>query len=499
MKKYLLFLMIFCGLYSSKVIKGDEKPNLIFILVDDLGKEWIGCYGAENIKTPNIDKLADAGIKFNKAYSMPQCTPTRIALLTGQYPYKNGWIDHFDVPRWGHEARFDPHINPSYAKELKKVGYKTCIAGKWQINDFRIEPQATVNAGFDEYCMWTGAEGGNDLNKTGSRYWDPYIHTKAGSKTYKGQFGPDIFSDFIIDFMTMNIKDPMCIYYPMVLTHTPFVHTPHKPNAKTTIEKHMAMVEYTDYILGNIVDAIEKLKLSDNTYLIFTTDNGTAVKVIGKRNGQFIRGGKVHLTENGINAPFIVKIPKNNKSLESEALVDFTDIYPTFLDLAGVKISEDVEIEGKSFGDVLTQESETGLRNWSLSMGCHPAQIDDKGNVRNFNVFRDRIFRDQQYKIYVDTSKTIYRIYDMEKDPFESTNLISAKGEIPAVKAKYEKILELLPNADNQPSYKKLGKSFYDIPVKKLNSMSEKDHLTKGNMSLPATEAEYKLQWEDSN
>ena len=133
MKLRYIFLFIFYASFmnSCQSTKNQTKPNFIFILVDDLGKEWISCYGAENIRTPMIDKLASSGIKFNKTYSMPQCTPTRIALLTGQYPYQNGWIDHFDVPRWGHEARFDPFNNPVFAKELKKVGYKTCIAGKW--------------------------------------------------------------------------------------------------------------------------------------------------------------------------------------------------------------------------------------------------------------------------------------------------------------------------------------------------------------------------------
>ena len=116
-----------------------EKPNIIFILIDDLGKEWINCYGGEDIETPNIDKLAATGMKFNHAYSMPQCTPSRACFMSGQYPYHNGWVNHWDSPRWG-VGYYDWKRNPSIAAAMKSAGYNTSIAGKWQLNDFRLQP-----------------------------------------------------------------------------------------------------------------------------------------------------------------------------------------------------------------------------------------------------------------------------------------------------------------------------------------------------------------------
>lgn len=110
----------------------ESRPNVLLILVDDLGKEWIECYGAQNISLPNITKLSEQSIIFNRAYSMPQSTPSRVALMTGQYPCNNGWVNHYDVPRWGHGAHFDVDLNPSFPLTLKKSGYRTCIAGKWQ-------------------------------------------------------------------------------------------------------------------------------------------------------------------------------------------------------------------------------------------------------------------------------------------------------------------------------------------------------------------------------
>lgn len=484
-------LLLCIGNVAYSIPSKAEKPNLIFVLVDDLGKEWISCYGAEDIQTPQIDKIAEKGVKFNKVYSMPQCTPSRVALMTGQYPYENGWVDHFDVPRWGHQVRFDPEMNPVFAKELRKAGYKTCVAGKWQISDFRIEPEAMVSAGFDEYCMWTGGEGGTNEKKSNKRYWDPYIHTKAGSKTYEGKFGPDIFSDFIIDFMKENKDDPMCIYYPMVLTHTPFVHTPHEPNAKTPIEKHRAMVRYTDFIMGKLVAAIDDLGLGENTYLIFTTDNGTAGSVIGKKAGHYIRGGKASLTQSGIDAPFIAKVPNTAKpGRESDALIDFTDIFPTFLELAGIKYGGEYPINGKSFASVLKGNKEKSLRDWTLSMGSHPASLDENGWVRSYRDFRDRAFRDEQFKIYVDTNRKVYRIFDLENDPYEQVNLIDETEKVKHIVKKYNKILSVIPTEDNDPKYAKSGKSYYDIPSEKLNKMSKSGH-AKPNMKPLETEESY--------
>jgi len=127
----------------SKAAKKNLRPNIIFIMVDDLGKEWISCYGAEDIETPNLDKLARTGMRFENAYSMPQCTPSRATLLTGQYPWRTGWVNHWDVPRWG-AGYFDWKLreNMTFARIMKTAGYATAAVGKWQINDFRVTPDA---------------------------------------------------------------------------------------------------------------------------------------------------------------------------------------------------------------------------------------------------------------------------------------------------------------------------------------------------------------------
>lgn len=453
--------------------KAAPKPNILFILLDDLGKEWLNVYGSDYIETPEIDKLAATGMKFNNAYSMPQCTPSRIALLTGQYPFRNGWINHYDVPRWGHGGRFDPDKYPGFAKLLQKAGYVTCIAGKWQINDFRLEPNILNEAGFDEYCMWTGAEGGNEI-PSGERYWNPYIHTKEGSRTYKGQFGEDIFSDFIIDFMKRHKDMPMLMYYPMCLPHTPFTTTPAEPDVPQEYMHH-AMVRYTDFILGKLVKALDNLNIRNNTIIIWTTDNGTVNSLTGARFNNPVQGGKTFLTENGINAPFIVNCPGLvPEGVETDALVDFTDFLPTFAELAHIKPDTGFIYDGRSFASLILGKTSESQRNWALAMGSHPAGIENGRIANSFN-YRDRVILDRQYKVYVDTLGQIYEMVDLKNDFYEVNNLIKEENsDIKNALVKFKSVLSELPSYDANPYYEKLENSIFDIPLDELLDMSNK-------------------------
>ncbi len=461
-----------------------EQPNVLFILVDDLGKEWISAYGADSVRTPAIDRLAQEGILFTNAYSMPQCTPSRITFLTGKYPYNHGWVNHFDVPRWGHGARFDPERNTTVINLLKDNGYQTCAAGKWQINDFRLEPDAMEKAGFDDYFMWTGVEGGNEAVSQ-NRYWDPYIHDKAGSRVYPGSFGPDLFTGHILTFMRKNRDKPMFIYYPMVLTHGPLTTTPAEPDVKSDPAKHQAMVRYTDFLVGSLLNELDSLHIREKTYVFFVTDNGTASNIIGSRDSRAIRGGKTYLTENGVNAPLIISCPgKIPEGERSDVLVDFTDFFPTILELCGTGSTDPVD--GRSFSSVLRNNEQTGQRDWILAMGSHSGKIGDNDRMENWYTYRDRVLRDRKFKVYIDTSGSVNRIFNLEQDPFEEFNLIrSADPEVDSVLTIYEAVIGQLPDTDNQPDYEKLDTAIYNIPPVELEE-SHRQTLGKSNMAPPA-------------
>lgn len=429
-----------------------DRPNIIFIMVDDLGKEWISHYGAEGIQTPNIDKLAERGMTFENAWCMPQCTPTRVTLLTGQYPFRHGWTNHWDVPRWGAGAHFDPSMNPSFPRVLREAGYKTAAAGKWQIDDFRVEPKAMDEAGFDQWCMWTGYETG--VKASANRYANPYLATNSESKTHEGKYGPDVFCDFLIDFMRENKNEPMFLYYPMVLTHSPFDPTPDNPNPKDKQEAFAAMVRYTDKLVGKLIDELVALSIRDNTYFIFTTDNGTG-GITNKRLGQMVRGSKTKMIEAGTAMPFIVAGPGVKPGTRTDALMDFSDLAPTFAELAGAKLDEQYTYDGKSFAPLLKGLTDDSARQWILSMGGHPAKLRD-GRVVPKDLYDERVLRDKRYKVWVNAAGEMTRLHDMLEDPWEKANLLDAAREtteqVKAI-AKFYAVLEGFPDEDAAPKY----------------------------------------------
>ena len=440
---------------------GGDKPNILFIMLDDLGPEWVSCYGAEDIETPNADKLALEGMRFLNAYSMPKCTPTRATLMTGQYPFRHGWVNHWDVPRWGAGCHFDWRHYTMFSHVMKSAGYTTAVAGKWQVNDFRVTPDAMVKHGFDDYCMWTGYETGNP--PSGERYWDPYLHTNRGSKTYKGQFSEDIFTDFLLDFMRRNKAKPMMMYYPMCLPHGPVTTTPLEPNAKSNKDQFKAMVRYCDFLLGKLVRGIDDLGIRENTIVIWTTDNGTAGSETGRMNGRAVKGGKGEISENGCGAPFIVNCPgRVPGGVVTDALTDFTDMLPTFAELGGAKVPDDTVIDGHSIAKFILGETDDTSRQWIMAMGGGTAKLTDEGVIPAVE-YADRVIRDKRYKLWVENGKST-RLFDMVKDPGEENNLIdSSNRKVVAARKKLQAAVKTFGKKDAAPKYDPTPPRKWDI------------------------------------
>jgi arylsulfatase A-like enzyme len=454
MTRLVLLISLICCLIFVVNVRGAgvEKPNIIFIMVDDLGKDWISCYGADDIQTPHIDRLAAGGMKFHNAWSMPQCTPTRVTLLTGQYPWRTGWVNHWDVPRWG-VGYFDWDRYTTFATVMKSAGYTTAIAGKWQINDFRVEPKALEKHGFDDWCVWTGYETQNP--PSAERYWDPYIHTRDGSRTYEGQFGPDVYCDFLIEFLRTHRDQPMMVYFPMALTHGPLVHTPHAPDVVEKFAKHKAMVRYTDHLVGRLVGALEDLQIRQRTIVVFSTDNGTSGGVRGTIKGVRPSGGKASKFEGGVCEPFIVNGPGLVPAgVETQALVDFSDLLPTFAELGGAALPDAV-LDGKSCAPLILGQADDSPRTWIMAMG-HGAAVLDAQGVRGKYDYTDRVVRDRRFKVWVNTDKQIEAIYDLQGDPLEQNNLLGSDDrQITAALARLQTVVDCTPDRDARPQYRK--------------------------------------------
>ncbi len=358
MKKLILLLLLLCGNAEAA-----RKPNIIFIMVDDMGRDWVSCYGAAH-PTPHIDKLAKEGVRYETAWCTPICTPTRVTLLTGQYPFRHGWVQHYDVPRWG-GAGLRPDRFTTFARVLRDAGYATVIGGKWQINHLGKQRDILKQHGFDEHCVWPGVEEGRP--ETRERFWDGFLVTngKRGNVPY----GPDAINQFLIDFMKRHKEKPFLLYYPMLLTHGPHTVTPFN-REKAPVGKpalYAGNVTYMDHQVGILVAAVADLGLKARPLLVFTGANGSASP--GKLQGEPYPKGKGRQADWGVHVPFVVRAPVLNKGgIVSRDLVDFTDLYPTFLELAGASAPEKVKLDGRSFVPSLRgSEDPFKKRSWIYS------------------------------------------------------------------------------------------------------------------------------------
>lgn len=344
-----------------------SKPNIIVILADDLGAGELSGYGHASHLTPVLDRLGREGVRFETCFTPPVCHPTRYLLMTGQYGCHNG-VYNFSGKRGGPE-RGDPRDNiahhQTFGQILKEAGYATAVAGKWQLSG--RQPTLIRECGFDEYCMWGYAQYYTDQDRPRveaagidfvSRYWHPSI-VRNGQwiPTTNDDYGEDLFTAFVCEFIQRKRNQPFFVYYPMCLPHSPWVSTPDTTRSAADKTKHSpgnlkANVEYIDKLVGRIVAQLEASGLRENTVIFFTGDNGTG------------GDGKSQATELGARVPMIVNGPGIVKRRGgTRELTDLSDVLPTIVELAGANLPRDRPIDGHSYADYLRGESER-TREW---------------------------------------------------------------------------------------------------------------------------------------
>lgn len=372
--------------------------GVILILADDVGIEAFGCYGGESYSTPRIDALAGEGMRFTEFHAQPLCTPSRVKLLTGRSNLRN--YRRFSV--------LDPD-ELTLADVLGQAGYTTAAVGKWQLHgaahygEWAGIGARPGEAGFDRWCLWQVEEG------RGHRYWEPWL--EVDGELRKGQptdYGPREFLAYAIQFLEEHRDEPFLLYYPMALVHAPFVPTPDSGASDPEDKQAMFadMVAEMDRTVGRLVDAIDRLGMSDETLVLFTSDNGTDRRIVSKYRGREVQGGKALPVDRGTHVPLIARwpgvVPANSTCSD---LMDLSDILPTLAELCAATVDPEVTLDGRSFAARLRGQPHQA-RNW-ISVYFNPRPGDPK--------FVPTLFvRDARFKLYEDG-----RFLDLASDPEE--------------------------------------------------------------------------------
>ncbi len=418
MKLLVFLLSSFVLLHSSF----SAQPNVVLIMVDDFGYECVTANGGESYQTPNLDKLAASGVRFENCHVQPLCTPTRVQLMTGRYNVRN-YINFGTLLR----------TETTFGNLMKSAGYATGICGKWQLGGEVDSPQ---HFGFEESCLW-------QQTRRPPRYANPGLEYNGVEKDFtQGEYGPTLVNDFALSFITKNKEKPFFLYYPMILTHNPFQPTPDSPDWDPTISsenkqqspKHFAdMTAYMDKLVGTVVAKLDELGIRDNTLLIVLGDNGTNSGITSRYQGTDYKGGKGSTTSHGTHVPLIVSWPVVMKQGRVSAdLVSSTDFLPTICAAAGVAVP--ATVDGVSFLPQL--KGEPGTPRDSLYTWYSPRQSQDM-TVREYTF-------DHRFKLY-----RTGQFYDLSTDEMEKQDLASSplSSEATAAKAKLQTALDHFKDA----------------------------------------------------
>jgi arylsulfatase A len=426
-----------------------DPPNVVFILVDDLGATDLGCAGSAYYETPNIDRLAAGGLRFTRAYSAcTVCSPTRAALLTGKYPARlrvTDWISghkrpkaKLRVPDWVMRL---PLEERTLAEALKGAGYATASVGKWHLGEPEFWPE---KHGFDLNV------GGSDRGQPGS-YFAPYkIPTLADGP--KGESLTERITEEAVRFIEAKRAGPFFLYLPHFTVHTPIQAKPEdvekykakaKPDAPHRNPAYAAMIESLDRSVGRIVDVLKRRGLTEQTLIVFTSDNGGLLPVTTNLG---LRAGKGSAYEGGVRVPAIASWPgRIAAGSTSDVAVITPDWFATICELAGVAAGD---VDGVSLAPLLLGKGAPAPRPlyWHYPHyhpgGATPYSAILEGERRLLEFFEDGRLE----------------LYDLKADPQEKNDVAAARPEeAKALRAKLEAWRTSLaaqlptPNPDYKP------------------------------------------------
>jgi arylsulfatase A-like enzyme len=457
MIRYFAIVLISSVISSGLLAQNESRPNVVFFLVDDLGWTDLGSFGSEFYETPNLDRLVKSGIKFTQAYTAsPVCSPTRASIMTGKYPSKMYNTDWFGAPQpdeihrhWTKNkplkpAHYDPNLalaEVTMAEAFKASGYATFFAGKWHLGE--EESHWPENQGFDVN------KGGNDKGapSTGNKYFAPYNNPRLENGP-EGEYLPERLAAETSQFIRENKSKPFFAMLSFYSVHTPLMTTkvleekylakraamnledkfePEGANKNRITQAHAiyaGMVEAMDQAVGKVLDEIEIQGLTENTIIVFFSDNGGLSTAEGSPTTNLpLRAGKGWLYEGGIRVPMILSwkgtVPAGE---EINTPVISNDFLPTFLDLSGNgKILETIpELDGKSLKKWLL-DPETAKDREALYWH-YPHYGNQGGNPGS-------VIREGDWKLIYFYESQKVELYNLKEDIGERNNLASSNSE----------------------------------------------------------------------
>ncbi len=418
---WIIFLSLI--LFSCEKNEKLKKPNFIIIFTDDLGYGDLGSYGHPTIKTPHLDQMAKEGMRFTQFYvGSSICTPSRAALLTGKLPVQTGMYGKRSVLFPDNAGGLDPK-EITIASALKKYDYKTACIGKWHLG--HLKKYMPLNHGFDSFY---GIPYSNDMRPEGK--WDyardnfpplPFLdgHDTIGVSLDQGNF-IEMFTQKSVDFVHQNKNNPFFLY----LAHT----APHTPLVLTDENKDLSMrgaygdvVEEIDRSVGKILKTLKDLKIAENTFVIFTSDNGPWgwANIDGGSSG-LLKGNKGSVYEGGYRVPAIAWMPGRIPEITTTALASTLDFFPTLVSLAGG------EYDKKSLDGV--DISKTFFENSNVRFDIHYYRQDTLIALRH-----------KEWKMYIKdpnpwddgpTQKDMPLLYNVEQDPSEKYDIAKSNQKI---------------------------------------------------------------------
>ena len=438
MLKYLcpaLALAFAIGLSAAEQPRSPRgrQPNVILIITDDQGYGDLRVHGNPKLDTPNIDRLAREGVQFQSFYVSPVCSPTRASLLTGRYNYRTGVVDTFLGRSLMHPDE------TTLAEVLSQAGYRTGIFGKWHLGD--NYPLRAMDQGFQESLVLNGGGIGQPSDPVGGKsYFDPMLRRNGTWVKTRG-YVSDVITDAAIAFITTNQRKPFFTYLAFNAPHTPLEvpagkyakykgmnlkaedfagpGTPIAGNFDPDVTaKIYGMVESIDDNVGRLLAALDELKLTDQTVVMFLTDNGPQQP---RYNAGMPRlKGTVH--EGGIRAPLFVRWPGVFQPHTVDRIAAHIDVMPTLLEVTGVAKPPAVKVDGLSLAPLLTGEG-SGWPDRTLFFQWHRGDTPE--------LHRAFAARSQRYKVMQPLGNGEnklpptfgFELYDMANDPLQQRNV----------------------------------------------------------------------------